>query len=114
MNIKVNITGKPFTGRKVTFPAPCDCASVTDGLSINGEIYAICDAMGKCVTGIDGKWAAGAQVSVILDCENKKAYIQNAAGGGGGYETFTADTEPATRSKGKLYGLILADYREVE
>ncbi|MBR4929347.1 MAG: hypothetical protein IKZ00_00940, partial [Bacteroidaceae bacterium] len=57
---------------------PCDCSSVTDGLSINGEIYTICDARGSCITGKYGAWASGAQISVVLDCEEKKAYIQNA------------------------------------
>lgn len=90
MAIKVNITGAAYTGKTVTFTAPCDCASVTDGLSINGEIYTVCDAMGKCVTGVGGTWAKGAQVSVVLDCENKKAYIQNAAGGGAAKEHASA------------------------
>ena len=81
MNIKVNITGKPYTGKTVTFTAPCDCASVTDGLSINGEIYTVCDAMGNCVTGKGGAWASGAQISVVLDCENKKAFIQSTGTG---------------------------------
>lgn len=75
MAIKVNITGAAFTGKTVTFTAPCGCDKVTDGLSINGEIYTVCDAMGNCVTGVGGTWASGAQVSVVLDCEKKKAFI---------------------------------------
>lgn len=76
-NIKLNLPGAPFTGQLVTFPAPCGCDEVTDGLSINGEIYTIVDAMGNCVTGAGGTWCSGAQVSVALDVENKKAYLQN-------------------------------------
>ena len=77
MNIKLNLPAEPFSGQIVTFTAPCDCINVTDGLSINGKIYTICDALGKCVTGVGGAWSTGAQVSVILDCTAKKAYIQN-------------------------------------
>lgn len=83
-NIKLTPPGEPFSGQIVTFTAPCGCDQVTDGLVINGETYTVCDAMGECVTGKGGAWCAGAQVSVVLDCENKKAYIQNAAGGSGG------------------------------
>ena len=78
-NIKINVTGKPYTGRRVTFTAPCNCDQVTDGIVINGDTYTVCDAMGECVTGIGGVWIAGAQISVVLDCENKKAFIQNGA-----------------------------------
>lgn len=79
-NIKLTLPAAPFTGQIVTFPAPCGCDEVTDGLSINGEIYTVVDAMGECITGKGGAWCEGAQVSVALDCENKKAYIQNDAG----------------------------------
>lgn len=78
-NIKLTLPGEPFTKQIVTFTAPCGCDQVTDGLVINGETYTVCDAMGECVTGKGGAWCAGAQISVVLDCENKKAYIQNAA-----------------------------------
>ena len=78
-NIKVNTPAAPFSGQIVTFPAPCNCDEVTDGLVINGETYTVCDAMGECVIGKGGAWCAGAQISVVLDCENKKAFIQNAA-----------------------------------
>ena len=76
-NIKLNLSGTPFTGQIVTFPAPCGCNEVTGGLSINGEIYTVVDAMGRCVTGKGGRWVAGAIVSVSLDVEKKRAYIQN-------------------------------------
>ena len=79
MAIKVNITGAAITGKIVTFTAPCNCSDVSDGLVINGETYTVCDAMGECVTGKGGAWCAGAQISVVLDCENKKAFIQNRA-----------------------------------
>ena len=43
-NIKVNTAGKPYSGKLVTFTAPCNCDQVTDGLIINGEIYTVVDA----------------------------------------------------------------------
>lgn len=76
-NIKVNITGAAITGKVVTFTAPCDCDKVTDGIVINGKTYTICDAMGNKIPGTGGVWCSGAQISVVLDCENKKAYLQN-------------------------------------
>jgi len=78
-NIKLTLPAEPFSKQIVTFTAPCGCDQVTDGLVINGETYTVCDAMGECVTGKGGAWCAGAQISVVLDCENKKAFIQNAA-----------------------------------
>ena len=78
-NIKLTLPAEPFSKQIVTFTAPCNCDEVTDGLIINGETYTVCDAMGECVTGKGGAWCAGAQISVVLDCENKKAFIQNAA-----------------------------------
>lgn len=75
-NIKLNLTANPFTGQIVTFVAPCDCDQVADGLLINGEVYTVYDAAGKCVTGVAKAWVEGAIISVALDCEHKKAFIQ--------------------------------------
>lgn len=77
-NIKLTLPGAPFTGQIVTFTAPCNCDKVTDGLVIDGQIYTIVDANGVCATGKGGRWSAGASVSVVLNVEEKKAYIQNA------------------------------------
>ncbi len=97
-NIKLNLAAAPFTGQLVTFCAPCSCADVTEGLVINGETYTVCDAMGVCVTGIGGAWCEGATITVALDVENKKAYLQNGAsvsnankGVAGGLATLDAD-----------------------
>lgn len=87
-NIKLNLPAEPFTGQTVTFPAPCGCDEVTDGLSINGDIYTVVDAMGVCVTGKGGAWCSGALVSVILDVETKKAYAVNTASMSGRWVTI--------------------------
>ena len=78
--VKVTLPGLefPVTGKQVSFKAPCDCSNV-ECIQIDGVDYTVVDALGRQVTGSPkgGTWASGAQVSVILDCENKKAFLQN-------------------------------------
>lgn len=76
--VKVTLPGGeiPVNGKQVSFVAPCDCTNV-EGLSIEGEVYTVVDAMGQCVTGKGGAFCAGSVVSVILNVEDKKAFIQN-------------------------------------
>lgn len=76
--VKVTLPGGqiPVNGKQVSFIAPCDCTNV-EGLSIEGEVYTVVDAMGQCVTGIGGAFCAGSVVSVILNVDEKKAFIQN-------------------------------------
>ena len=69
------------TGKQVSFQAPCNSEEVT-ALIIEGNEYAICDLTGKEVCGTSDVWASGTIVSVILDCANKKAYIQGGSSGG--------------------------------
>ena len=69
----------PADGKMVSFKAPCTC-TVTDGIEIEGVTYTVCDALGKCVTGIGGVWDVGSIVTVTLSLEQKKAYIQNSSG----------------------------------
>lgn len=66
------------TGAHVSFKAPCDCA-VAGSLVIGSNSYSIVDALGKVITGTGGAFASGAVLDFILDCENSKAYLQNAA-----------------------------------
>ena len=73
--IKLEFDAEPFTGQIVTFVAPCSCEEVTDGLVINGNTYAIVDAMGAAIKG--SAWCAGALISVSLDVTNRRAFIQN-------------------------------------
>ena len=69
----------PATGKQVSFVAPCDC-SIADGIQIDGVDYDIVDSVGNTVPFGKGVWRNGAVLSVILDVENKKAYLQNQNG----------------------------------
>ena len=78
--VKLTLPGLeiPVTGKQVTFAAPCDC-SVVECIHIDGVDYAVVDAMGNQVTGSPdgGVWRSGAKVSVLLDVENRKAFLLN-------------------------------------
>ena len=78
--VKLTLPGLeiPVTGKQVSFAAPCDC-SIVDCIQIDGVDYIVVDAMGNKVTGspTGGVWCQGAKVSVILDVENRKAYLLN-------------------------------------
>ena len=67
------------SGTTVKFEAPCDCSEVTAGIVINGITYDLVSAADEQVAGIGGAWVAGAQIAVLLDCEDRKAYVVNAA-----------------------------------
>lgn len=67
------------TGTLVKFRAPCACSAVTGGLKIDGITYSIVDAMGNRVANIGVVWNVGAQIAVLIDATEKKAYIQNAS-----------------------------------
>lgn len=66
----------PVNGKQVTFTAPCPCYE-TEAIQIDGVDYTICDAMGRCVTGKGGVWNVGEIVSVILNTETRKAFLQS-------------------------------------
>lgn len=100
-NIKLNLSAAPYSGQIVTFTAPCNCDLVADGLVINGDIYTVCDTLGTCVTGKGGAWIAGAKISVVLDCENKKAYLQGGGSGGDGNLSAVYAQEMAALPEGE-------------
>ena len=64
----------------VKFISPCDCDAVTGGLVIDGVTYTLVDSLGNCITGKGGYWAANANIAVMIDKDNAKAYVLNAAG----------------------------------
>ena len=71
------------TGAHVSFKSPFD--SIFSGkLQIGSNEYAIVDACGETANGKSGAFVSGAVVDLILDCESKKAYLQNSAVGGTG------------------------------
>ena len=73
-------------GSSITFLAPCSCESVT-GVSINGTVYEILEANGLAPT---KAYTTNALVTLKLDVDNSKAYIQNSANTGGGSEGNTS------------------------
>lgn len=63
------------TGKQVTFTAPCDSAGLTHVI-VQGIEFELVDSNGNNI--VEGAFANGATVSIILNADNKKAYIQNA------------------------------------
>ena len=80
--IKITLPGNeiPVNGKSVSFVAPCDCIS-TSCLVIDGEDYAVTNALNENISGEGGYWEAGALITVILDVTNKKAYLQSSTAG---------------------------------
>lgn len=81
-----------YTGKQITFPAPCDCKT-PEGVVIGEQSFNMVDAAGNNVLGTEGVFIKDALISIVLDCENSKAYIQNAASGATtGVSAHLADT----------------------
>lgn len=74
--IKLTVEDAIIKGKQVSFKAPCSSADAT-GLIINDIEYDMVDAIGNSMLGIGGAWACDAMVSVILNTNTNKAYIQN-------------------------------------
>lgn len=75
--IKVTLPGKeiPANGKRVSFVAPCD-SGTNDVLVINDVEYVVLDAY-ECLP--QNAWKTGNIVSVILNCDERKACLQNAS-----------------------------------
>ena len=78
-NLKIDLpVGATISdGKQITFKAPCDCSEVT-ALLIDGVVYALVDASGNVVAG-GNSFVANAMISVIVDTDENKAFLQNAA-----------------------------------
>lgn len=66
------------SGAHVSFKSPSDSKSA-EALRIGSNVYSIIDAYGNSLVGKNGTFISGAILDFILDCENKKAYLQNSA-----------------------------------
>lgn len=75
--IKLNLDFTPVNGKQISFVAPCSSAD-TECLVIDDVQYAIVDADGVSVAGLDNVWNSGALVSAILYVDTHRAFIQNA------------------------------------
>lgn len=75
--IKLILPDSPVTGQQISFIAPCN-SDTTTCFTINDVDYIICDAAGNNLAGVAGMWVTNAFVSVIVDVDSAKAYIQNA------------------------------------
>ena len=74
--IKLTLPDIPTNGKQTSFIAPCG-SDMTECLCINNVDYAVVDSDGVSVAGISNVWSSGAMVSVILNTEEHKAYVQN-------------------------------------
>lgn len=88
-NIRITLNGTLTDGHNVTFKAPCDCSEVEflnvchvkDGTQAS-TLFTMKDAHGNNLTGLGNLFVQGAYVKVVLDTQNKFAYLQNAATNG--------------------------------
>lgn len=81
-NLKIDLpVGATISdGKQITFKTPCDCSAIT-ALLIDGVAYDLVDALGNVVAG-GNSFVADVMVSVIIDTDTNKAFLQNAAIGG--------------------------------
>lgn len=75
LNVKLPDNTPICNGKQITFRAPCDCEGVT-GINIDGDTYDLLSTVNEPVSK-GGTFISGALVSVIIDTDNNKAYIQN-------------------------------------
>lgn len=97
------------TGSIIKIRAPGDSKAVTQGISIDGEVFSILNAMGENLAGQAGVWASGAILSLLVDKVNSATYMMN-GGDSGGFIEMTTSLPVADRKPNTLYGLILANY----
>lgn len=65
---------------KLSFTAPCDCTEVTH-MSIGGISYNLVDALGNTTNDTFKGFSANSKVSVLIDTQNRRAYVMNGAYG---------------------------------
>ena len=77
LNITLPEGSSVCNGKQITFRAPCDCTRV-EKLSINGQTYDLLN-MNNNMVSTGNVFANGVLVSVMIDTENYKAYIQSSS-----------------------------------
>ena len=102
LNITLPEGASICNGKQVTFRAPCDCTGVT-GLIIEGVTYALLTTAGEAV-GNGKSFIKDALVSVIVDTEQKNAYLQSSPGGADVVEmTYAEYQDLETKNPDTLY-----------
>lgn len=76
-NVVLTLPSAIRTGTTVKFKSPCNCGSVTGGLSINGVVYTMVDSLKQKVSANSLLWEANSMISVIMDVEQKYAFVQD-------------------------------------
>lgn len=92
-----------ITGKQITFVAPCESAGLTHIIIQNDE-FELVDSSGNNI--IAGAFTSGAMVSVILNVENKKAYIQNADINSQLKESFVGKSEKIVNSDSAITKVV--------
>lgn len=98
-------------GTSVKFTAPCNSEDVTVGVTVDGVQYEWLDTLGEPLAGVEGLFAAGTMVGIILDRENLIAYLVNAAPTKG-FIPYPSATPPTQRMPGALYFGVVVDFSE--
>ena len=84
-NIRIDLNHAPLDGETVSFKAPCNASEITgliayyldgSGEEVSQE-FTLNDANGNDIGMIDGIFAEGAIVKVILDTDLSNAFVQN-------------------------------------
>lgn len=65
------------TGTTIIVKSPAVSMAVTAGISIDGEVYPIVNAMGQEIMGGLYWWGQGALISLLIDKSSKRAYFMN-------------------------------------
>ena len=63
-------------GKQITFKAPSGCTNIST-ITVDGNIYQLVDVFGKPESSLGKLYDAGTLVTVILDTNKRKAYLQN-------------------------------------
>lgn len=65
-------------GKQITFKTPCDCEGIT-AVTVGMEEFELVNAAGTNISTIGNAFVKDAMVTVVLDTDGGKAYIQNPA-----------------------------------